>query len=633
MAFNEAQSQAIAHQEGPCLVLAGPGSGKTTVLTHRICHLITEGIAPSSILVVTFTKAAATEMRERFLKLAHKQSVSGGDVVTFGTFHAIFFQILRISFGFQSNSVITQREKNQMLRDCLWKAKVEMEDDVFSNVSMEISKVKGLAKNLAEYEPTSLPKEQFEAVYTDLAARMQRCKKVDFDDMQSLCLTYLKAQPEVLATWQKRWAYLLVDEFQDISPVQYELLNLLALPQSHLFVVGDDDQSIYGFRGSDPKMMLEFPKQYPEAKQILLNYNYRCSRAVLAPSLNLISVNETRFDKEILGANESSGQMEVCAYADQMQEATGIVEQILQDYAAGIPFEDMAVLYRTNGQMRLLVEALSKKEIPYCGKERIENPYTHWIAQDIFAYLKLAQGPWKRADVLRILNRPQRGLSREFLAQSDVISPQDWLILLRVYGLDTKELQRLVTDIEMMEKMQPYATLNYIRHGVGYERFLVQIAKEQRLQPEKLFAVFDHLQELSRGYEDLEHWKEGREAFESALEEKERLEKEQNGEQPKGVRLSTLHGAKGLEYRIVYLPDCNEGVCPYRRAQQPAELEEERRLFYVGMTRARERLHISFCDEVYGEKREFSRFLKPLFEYPHIRCAMYDGKGERNMIL
>lgn len=593
--LDENQLAAVRLGDGPQLILAGPGSGKTTVITERVRSLVTERqIDPSRILVVTFTKAAAREMRTRFLRLTGASHTA----VTFGTFHAVFFQILKHAYHFTASNILREEQRFAIVRDLIRVRRLECEDEneFVNDILGEIGLVKNTGTPLAHYYATSLSAEVFRAIYTDYEAEKKRRRLIDFDDMLTLTKELLSERPDILSGWRDRFRYILIDEFQDINYVQYEIVRLLAAPLNNLFIVGDDDQSIYRFRGAKPELMLRFPADYPDCGKVLLGTNYRCQANVVTAASNLISHNTNRFAKELRASKAPGSPVHYRIFSSAEEEVGTVISEVQGLLEAKkIRGSEIALLFRTNRNMRRVIESLLKKNLPFQTKEHIPNLYEHWIAQDIFAYFALAHGSRERADLLRIMNRPKRYLSRDALPEVtfafDVLeesyADKPWVV---------ERIGNLERDLRMLSRMNPYAGINYIRHGIGYDEFCHEYAEYRRISETEMLETLDELQEAAKGYKTLEDWKRQIDAYTKAL----LKEREEKRADPNAVMLSTLHSAKGLEYDVVYLIDVNAGVMPYRKAVLPADLEEERRMVYVGMTRARKELTLCAVDEKKG---------------------------------
>lgn len=606
MQVSNAQHQAITHGAGPAIVLAGPGSGKTLVITQRVRYLIEAyHIRPQEILVITFTKAAAQEMQSRFQALSRQRGV------TFGTFHAVFFHILKYAYHYSVANILTEEKKYQILQRLLSESGLHFEDEkeTLSEIASEISVVKNEQIPLEHYYSKSCPEEVFRGFYRKYEEMHRREGLLDFDDMMTMTYELLTQRADILAAWQRHYRYILVDEFQDINLLQYAILRLLADPERNLFIVGDDDQSIYRFRGAKPEIMLNFPKDYPDAKQIVLDRNFRSVASVIRAAQLVIRENTKRFAKRAVHVRKGQGQIDIREFSGQEHESLYLIKKVQESLAGGIPPNEIAVLYRTNQGARPYAERLMEFNIPFEMRDALPNIYEHWIAKDLFAYLHLARERLDRTEFLQVMNRPKRYIARDAI-DAKVIS----LETLRTYYEDKDwmldRIDRLELDLRMLKDMAPYAAVNYIRYGMNYEEYLQEYAKARRMKPEELTDILDEIQDGGRPFKTVEAWYKHLTAYKERLLEQ-RGKKERD---PDAITLATLHSAKGLEFQEVFLVDVNEGTIPHRKASMEADLEEERRLFYVGMTRAKDRLHLFYVRERYGKRVEPSVFLEPLLE-------------------
>ena len=610
MAFHEAQLQAIHHRQGPMMVLAGPGSGKTTVITHRVKYLVEEcRVEPGSILVITFTKTAAQEMRQRFEKLTEGRRLP----VSFGTFHAVFFAILKRAYRYDASNIARDEQRTAIIRELVDRYQMDVEDEAefISQILSEISLVKGEMMNLDYYYSKNCSEEMFKKLYQGYEKAMVEKSLLDFDDMLVLCYELFTQRKDILEAWQRKYQYILIDEFQDINRVQYEIIRMLAAPQNNLFIVGDDDQSIYRFRGAKPEIMLGFEKDYPQAKRVLLGINYRSTSNIVDYAGRLICHNKTRFEKEIRAARGAGRPVTTVGFADAPTETRTIVKEI-QDYVQmGYRLSDIAVLYRTSMEPRLLMERLMEYNIPFQMRDALPNIYEHWITQDLLTYIRIAADPLaekhqaKRADALRIINRPKRYISREAL-DGQIVSwnqvkswyrSKDWMV---------ERIEDLEYDLKILKKLAPVAAVNYIRKAIGYDEYLKDYAEYRRMKPEELLELADQIQESASGYKTMDAWLLHMEEYGEQL--KQQAQNREVRDQD-CVALMTMHSAKGLEFPIVYIMDANERITPHHKAVLDADLEEERRMFYVAMTRAKDRLHVYYTKERYGKPQERSRFI------------------------
>lgn len=609
MNVNQSQLKAIQHGKGPMLVLAGPGSGKTLVITQRTQQLIEEhGINPQNILVITFTKAAAEEMKERFHVLTNGKYTG----VNYGTFHAIYFTILKYAYHYNASNIIRDDQKNQYFKEIIEQLQLEIEDEkeFILSLSSEISLVKGERMDLDHYYSINCSDEVFKKIYQAYENRMRKSNLIDFDDMLVLCYELLKERADILAIWQKKYQYILIDEFQDINKVQYDIIRLLALPENNLFIVGDDDQSIYRFRGAKPEIMLNFNQDYPEGERILLDINYRSTAKIVASAAILVKNNTKRFPKNIHAIKEEGHDVILKTFKELKEQNSMVVANILQYYKEGIPFSNMAILFRTNTQPRALIEKLMEYNVSFQMKDMIPNIYDHWITGNIIAYFKIVMGSRDRALFLQIANRPKRYLNRECFEESIV----DFLRIREYYGdkdwmLD--RIDKLEYDINMMKDMSPYAAINYIRKGIGYEDYLTEYAAYRKIKVDELVDTLNELQETARTYKSYEEWFQHIDDYRNELRHQAENRKKKDKDKD-SVSMATMHSSKGLEYQVVFIIDANEGITPHHKAVLEADLEEERRLFYVAMTRAKEYLHIYSVKERYNKELACSRFVGEL---------------------
>ena len=584
------------------LVLAGPGSGKTTVITNRVRYLTEKaGVDPGHILVITFTRAAAREIKERYEQMTQ----AGCSRVSFGTFHSVFFLILKLAYRYQAANIVREEQRIQFVRELLEHCDLEVEDEgeFIASVLSEISMVKGELMDLDHYYAKNCSEDVFKQLFLGYEEQLRKRRLLDFDDMLVMCYQLFKERPDILSAWQNKYKYILIDEFQDINRIQYEIVRMLAEPENNLFIVGDDDQSIYRFRGAKPEIMLGFERDYPDAPRLLLDQNYRSSRQIVEAAGNVIRHNRTRFPKDIRAARGNGRPLDIREWPEPIDESLAIAGE-LRDYASmGIAYEDMAVLYRTNLGPRLLIEKLMEYNIPFNMRDTVPNLYDHWIVKNILSYIKAATGDLSRSNILTIINRPKRYVSRDALegqmvnweAVKSFYQDKNWML---------DRIEQLEYDLIMLKTMAPAAAVNYIRKAVDYDSYLREYAGERRMKPEELLEVLDQLQESAAGFKTYDAWFAHMDHYRDQL-----LKQAQGGNgREKGVSLMTMHSSKGLEFRVVYILDANEGITPHHKAVLDPDVEEERRMFYVAMTRAKERLHIYYVRERYHKKQEKSRF-------------------------
>ena len=606
MSLNSAQIQAIAHKNGPCMVLAGPGSGKTTVITKRVEYLIQKHkVKPEEILVITFSKAASKEMRDRFHALCKGTNYP----VTFGTFHGIYYGILKWAYNLTSENIFSDEQKYRLLQQVMEGLDLDIDDekDFIKGIANEISDVKNNLIPLRTYKSLHCPDKVFAKVYHRYEEERKRLHKIDFDDMLVLTYELFQQRPDILKKWQAKYKYILIDEFQDINRVQYDVIRMLAMPENNLFIVGDDDQSIYRFRGARPQIMLDFIKDYPNAKQILLDVNYRSTKAIVNSALRVIGHNKKRYVKEIVTTNEQGTNVHVQEVRTPIEESKFVIKEIQKAIERGVEPAEIAVLFRTGIEARSMVETCMEYSVPFQMKESISNLYEHFIGQNLIAYMKLALGDRNRKTFLEVMNRPNRYIGRDCVDDAEVsfaklrkhYAGKDWML---------ERINQLEADLRVIGRCAPYAAIQYIRRHMGYDDFLREYCHFRKMNIEELNEVLMEIQERSKEFKTIEDWfahiqEYGRELKQRTLYVRETSE---------GVSLMTMHGAKGLEFDTVFIIGANETVVPYKKAETKDEIEEERRMFYVAMTRAKKRLVISFYRERNGKFMEPSRFVNEL---------------------
>ena len=605
MKRNPSQQRAIAHLSGPMMVLAGPGSGKTSVIVERTAYMTKEGgISPANILVVTFSRAAAKEMKERFLNFTGQEYTP----ITFGTFHGVFYGILKQAYGFTAANILAEEEKMAILRELAmnYGGDLAEEGDFSEEVAKEISVVKGNRISLEYYYSSCCPDEVFRQIYREYIKICQAGRKLDFDDMILYCYELFDKRKDILAAWQNKFQYILVDEFQDINQLQYDIVKLLAKPQDNLFIVGDDDQSIYHFRGARPEIMLNFTKDYPAAETVILDVNYRCSKKILSSAMQVIGTNKKRFQKHLQTPNPEGNPVKLREFENPREEYLEIVSELRERMERGDKLEDTAILLRTNQEAEGLVGALMERQVPFNMKEKLPNLFHHWICRNILAYLRFASGDESRKNFVEFMNRPNRYISRDAVSLSPVISFEQLKDFYKDKDWMCDRLTTLETHLRILKGLSPFAAINFIRKGMGYEEYLREYAEYRKIKPEELSEILDRLTDSTKGMDSLKEWEDYIEDYTGKLEEQAKKQEQER----EGVLISTLHGVKGLEYDKVYILNVNEGSMPYKKAVLEPAIEEERRLFYVGMTRARKELDLCYVRQQHEKKREPSRFLE-----------------------
>ncbi len=584
------QIEAVNHTEGPCMVLAGPGSGKTTVIVSRIKALLDSGVSGESILVITFTRAAASEMKIRYQKAYGNKSDA---MVTFGTFHSVFFHILSKYYRFSGDSIVNVQTRNQIFRAFCQKngiKNIETNED-YDYLALEISNIKCGKYSLDDYMPITFSKSIFEKAYKYYNNALQNNKLIDFDDMVLLVQQMFLNHPDRLEYWRGKFKYFLIDEFQDIARNQYETIKLMCQPSNNIFIVGDDDQSIYGFRGASPEIMLGFKSDFEGCKTIVLSANYRCTGNILAGAMALIKNNETRYKKEQYSARGISGSaIHINRFEDVQTEMEYIFSEIERQHREkGVAYSEMAILYRVNSQI-------------VWNNKKIEAE----VDKDIVAYLKIATKTADRGDYLRVINKPYRGILRDAFELGENFDG-----LLDFYKGDQQMIQSISKFkycIEMAGRMSPFPAINFLRNAVGYQSYIKKHPDTQKRE--------SYLQELENILEIAKTKKTMQEMICFLVERINGNEHTLSEAKDEGVNILTMHGAKGLEYKIVFIPQVNESLVPMMKEKTKENLEEERRLMYVAMTRAKDELYISYVNKKADRLMSASRFIYEINDLP-----------------
>ena len=562
--------RAIYHLNGPMLVLAGPGSGKTFVITERIVRLLREHkIPPQEILVITFTKAAALEMRRR-ANILDKRSA----YVNFGTFHSVFYQMIKSSYPNRKLSLIPEKERYGFFKALLLKGD-KREDSISDEIEEEIKKI-SLYKNGEGNKPE---------IYDDYEQYLSENDKIDFDDMLRLAHDLLKNDVEKRRYWQGRFKYILIDEFQDSNPLQYDTLKLLIGDEKNIFAVGDDDQSIYSFRGAKPGLMKKFEDEL-NAKKVVLNVNYRSGENIVYTAEKFIKNNTDRYDKDIRAIRKGGYMPDICFTRDRYEEEELIKKQV-GEFKKDHPDKTQAVLLRTN-----------KEKIRYEQIFKNTNEDEE-IIKDILSYFRFINDGGLREDFLRIMNKPMRYISKNLLLEEKVdlsiligrLKDKPWI----------KERVRELRDkCTFAGHLDSRGQLRYVLKVLKYEEYLTLEYGKSGQMYRRAMDTCQSLRGIAISYPDPA-------LFADHLKEK-LDDKKDEGELINGVTVMTYHGSKGLEFDRVYLPELEYGKVPHGRMLSSEALEEERRMFYVAMTRAKDSLFI------YTEKdKSPSPFLDELF--------------------
>ncbi len=625
--LNDKQAEAVKAIDGPVLVVSGPGSGKTKALTHRVAYMMAQGINPAHILAITFTNKAAREMKDRITNLLGTQKKKALEMPSIGTFHSIGLRILKkeiAKLGYQTNFSISDSDDQLALMKRLM-GMLEIDPKRYNPRSMlrKISKLKTDLISPESYRPVEFIDKIVSKLYNLYAQELQAMNMLDFDDLIVLPVHIFKKYPEVLAKYHAQWTYILVDEYQDTSHDQYQFIKLLAQKHSNVFAIGDDAQSIYAFREADIRNILNFQKDYPEAKIILLEQNYRSTQTILAAAQNIISNNKNQIPKTLWTENTEGERITVKEALNERAEANYIIGQISAGLRRGLKLSDFTVLYRTHAQSRAVEEALITKGLPYQIVGGIKF-YERKEIKDLLGYLKFLNNPTDVLAFERIYNTPSRGIGDSTYQKILGVGNKDLFEGLKQLaaaetkkGAPLKNFQTLIEDLRSVVSSKPLTkTIAYIVEKIGYEDYLKNLPMVKNA-PESLEDRIENIQELktvARGYDGLDPG-EGLAKF---LEEIALLQDaDRSKDETPRVNLMTMHSSKGLEFPVVFIIGMEEGLFPHARTiYAPHEMEEERRLCYVGITRAKERLVLTHTKyrNIYGstEVNLPSRFLAEL---------------------
>ncbi len=594
--FNEAQKLAINHIDGPMMVLAGAGSGKTTILTNRIKNLVVnENVEESRILVVTFTVAAALEMKARYENICNKKN----SMVNFGTFHRIFFSIIREEYNLTAENIISNIAKYELLKNILLSYNLDLEDEkeVISKLSGEIAKIKEGSK---QYSNNSVYSKYFKDIYKRYHEELRANKLIDFEDMEVLVYKLFQKNGPIYRKWKNRYDYILIDEFQDINNLQYKIIKMMINEKQNIFIVGDDDQSIYGFRGSDPNIMLNFPKEFPDTKTVMLEYNYRSGQEVVDIANKLITNNKIRFNKKYKTVEDNYSKVNIKEFSSDKDEFKYLAKIIKEMTKSGTKPEDIAILVRTNSRLGYLTFIFNRYSVQFQAKDYIPNIYDNFAIKDILTYLRLAIGKGNREDFIRIINKPVRYISVANIKESGT----DLKKLEHLYRSNIHIKGNIITlreDLDNISKLPPSMAIKYILNIINYKNYLIESCQKMGVDIDEVEDKINYLIDFASGISEIEDLFIEIEEYKKTL-----LSNKKNNDDKKGVYIMTIHGSKGLEFKHVFIIDVNESYIPHNKADN---IEEERRLFYVAITRAIESLNIYYSLSIAEKSIDRSRFI------------------------
>ena len=625
--LNDKQKEAVLATEGPCLVIAGAGSGKTKVLTHKIAYLLSEkNVKPWNILSITFTNKAANEMKQRVEKLVGEASQE----MWLGTFHSICVRILRRfidRIGFDTTFLIfDSTDQRTLVKECI--KSIGLDDKLFTDRSVlsEISNGKNDMLEPKAYQVKyngDFRKEKIGEVYELYQKKLKENNALDFDDIINYTIKILTENPDVLEYYTEKFKYVLVDEYQDTNKAQFMLVSILASKYGNITVVGDNDQGIYSFRGADITNILNFEKDFPGSKIVKLEQNYRCTGNILKAANAVIKNNENKYDKKLWTENEEGKLPCIYKAEDEYDEASYIVKQInmlkMEEY---LKLSDFVILYRMNSQSRAIEDIFRRENIPYKIIGGLKF-YERKEIKDIIAYLRLIQNTSDNLSLKRIINEPKRGIGKTSLDSIEELANNEGISMYKIikdaqqYGLNRIYLKSrdFINVIEELRQKQKDLTISeLIKLTLKKTGYMQALKDEKTIEAENRIENLDEFLTVAIEFEEqfaentLAEFLEGI-TLSSDLDNMEETED--------SVTLMTLHSAKGLEFPVVFLVGMEEGIFPgYKSIGEPKELEEERRLCYVGITRAKENLFLTCSKKrtIFGSTscNAVSRFLKEI---------------------
>lgn len=595
MQFTEDQLKVIHQISGRVIVIACPGSGKTTTILARTQHMIEAGIAPDKILVVTFTKNAAVEMKERF----QKQCQQVGTV--FCTIHSLCFSVLRHHDNLDARCILKEWEPYKFFRDLLSDDVAYEDMEAFSRtVLSDISYVKNARLNPAAYEVqyrTKNGKVDFSVYYHKYEDWKKQQGRIDFDDMLLMCHHIFTQDKQELELWQEMYPYVIIDEYQDTNIIQSEIFYMLSGKHGNLCVVGDDDQSIYGFRSADSSIMLNFEKQFPDAKRFSLDTNYRSGKEIIREAGNLIGHNHTRFPKDFKAFHSYKGRVlkHRCPTSEDAVEY--ILDSIETARNKGLPYEEMAVLFRMNKQAVPVIAAFLEAEIPFHTNDTVPDIHKEFFFQDIRHYYALANDMEDQKRHLQfVLNHPSRYLKKTDFANCEPTEEKMLQQIKRLcitQGKYEEKAEQLRGLFRLIRSLRGCAPSEFVKRlfNFRYEAWVEEYAKFMHRDIDNVLTSYEQVKKEAGQFKTMEEWLTYADAYAEMLREKK--------EKKEGIALSTFHGAKGLEWQKIFILDADEGITPHKKAVSDAEIEEERRMFYVAITRTKDELDILYRNPSY----------------------------------
>lgn len=606
---NEAQEKAIKTINGPVIMISCPGSGKTSTLMRRTKNIIDNGVNPKKILIVTFTKSAAIDMNDRY-----KAMFNENPGITFATIHSLCLNILKAEGKFNYNDVLTEDVKWEFFyKATMGINEIEDRTEFIKSLLTDITVVKNNYIDLNKFNPTSCKISSFKKLFNAYEKFKEEQGKIDFDDMLIECEQLFINNKDILEKWQNRFDYIQVDEYQDTNLIQKNILYMLADNNKNICVVGDDDQSIYAFRGADSSIMMGFADDMENCEKIFMSTNYRSAQKIIDISDKCIKHNKTRFEKDFISFRGEEkgidGNVEINEYTNSVQEIRDIINKIKN--IKDIPYKEIAILFRNNSQSQDVITELLKKEIPFSSTEKIKTAYDSSTFKIIKSYIELSQGINEKKNMLTVLNKPNRFLDPKAFyntkfKQEDMLKSLNYLTGEQAWKYDKAEMSiytwmTYLGPGKIKDDTKTKDLFNIFENKLNYIEYLINVAEYRNQDTKEIVEDWEKIKRDALRHETIKKWFDYIEDFKKKMAEKERTNNEN------GIKISTMHKSKGMEWDTVFLIGANKGVLPHKKAETKEEIEEERRLFYVGMTRAKNNLYIS-------SNSEKSIFIKEILE-------------------
>ena len=642
MKLSKPQEEAVQIINGQLILISCPGSGKTSTVVRRVQYMVENGVPPQQMLVLTFSKAAATEMKDRFLKLMPKED-RRGENVWFATIHSFCYNIIASAYKLTAENILGETEGWMIIRkgiDELKRKKILKMDirdysDFTSSCLREISVINNNGVEWSTYKAQTCPTNEFKAIF-ELYEEQKRCiGKIDYDDMLKICYQLLSEREDYLAYYKNQFRYIIVDEYQDTNFLQRDILYLLAggPDEANLCVVGDDDQSIYKFRGARPEIMLGFADVYPDCKRIYMDVNYRSEPCIIEHAKTLIEHKKTRFSKDIKAFKTGKGLIQELPAKTSEKEVENIVGKIQELHQKeNTCYEDMAILYRNNKQAGFLSLILMRKGIPFHSNDQIMSPYKHWIFNDFMAYYRLAEGTGNGHDLIQVINKPNRFIPVQKLYKANVDERN--VAKLVYYSVSepwkrnkaVDEVHDFFQNLRLLRSSNPADFVQMVCSLAGYNAYLKSYAAYRNMDVTELSGmVSSYIEDIKENHiSSILDW------IRYANEINIKIDNLNKSRSKSGVSISTMHKSKGLEWDTLFLLGANEGTVPSEKTVEQGGLEEERRLFYVAVTRAKRELYISYTENNEANKSRFvSEFLGEDNEKKKLKNGYKFWKGQR----